>query len=261
MAIGWWFDGIFQLNSFAKTFQRSQTNSSLDKGKALNRVYGPRQKSSAKNYSYHPKHLRTYKKIPLHLINQMTKTQFELALTSKLTEREKKALKPHLNLILQTAEAYQLDPIWMLSIIRTESSFKTHAVSPKNALGLMQIRPSTAQFIYELQKRPSKSVEDLMLPAENVELGAFYLKRLLYNFKFNFEHAMLAYNLGPNRFRQMLKEKELMDLNQWNYISSVDKNYRFFVSSFYGYYLEHLKWNQYFFGNSLNQNKLSYFSP
>ena len=93
-------------------------------------------------------------------------------------------------LINRAAEHAGLPPAIVHSIARAESGFRQDALSPKGAIGLMQLMPGTAA---ELNADPHD-------PAQNAEAGARYLRDLLQKYE-NDPHqvskAVAAYNAGP----------------------------------------------------------------
>ncbi|MDI7197000.1 lytic transglycosylase domain-containing protein [Leptospira santarosai] len=90
-------------------------------------------------------------------------------------------------IIRRESEKNHLDPFLVQSIIKAESGFKADAISPKGAIGLMQLMPSTANLL---------GVDDPSDPAENVAGGTKFLSDLLNKYK-NLDHALAAYNAGP----------------------------------------------------------------
>ncbi|AOP43896.1 transglycosylase SLT domain-containing protein [Edwardsiella piscicida] len=83
--------------------------------------------------------------------------------------------------IIQTAAAqYNLDPKLIKAIIQVESSYNPRAVSPSNAIGLMQIKADGAGCdAYRYQgKRGCPDSDDLYDPVTNIRLGAAYLSAL-----------------------------------------------------------------------------------
>jgi soluble lytic murein transglycosylase-like protein len=85
------------------------------------------------------------------------------------------------------ADKYGL-PRWLVrSVMSAESGFQPQAVSPKGAVGLMQLMPGTAG---ELGADPSD-------PAQNADAGARYLRDLLVRYNWRLWHAAAAYNAGP----------------------------------------------------------------
>ena len=94
----------------------------------------------------------------------------------------------------------------ILAMIRQESAFYVSARSRANALGLMQILPSTARRVArELKVSYSKSklTKD---PTYNLTLGQSYLAGLLEEFEGSYVLAVAAYNAGPSRSRRWLRE-------------------------------------------------------
>ena len=79
-------------------------------------------------------------------------------------------------------------PVQLLhSVIRVESNYNPNAVSPKGALGLMQLIPATARRF---------GVDNVFNPLENLEGGARYLRYLLDLYGGNYPLALAAYNAG-----------------------------------------------------------------
>jgi soluble lytic murein transglycosylase-like protein len=88
---------------------------------------------------------------------------------------------------------YRIDPDLVNSVIRAESGFKIHAVSPKGAQGLMQLMPGTASKL---------GVPNAFDPEANVDGGTRYLRELLERYNFDLVKALAAYNAGPHRVEQ-----------------------------------------------------------
>lgn len=87
----------------------------------------------------------------------------------------------------ETARKYGLPVNFLRSVIKAESGFRTDAVSPKGAIGLMQLMPDTARMLGA----------DPTDPAQNLEAGARYLRELLQKYDHGAWHALAAYNAGP----------------------------------------------------------------
>jgi soluble lytic murein transglycosylase-like protein len=95
-----------------------------------------------------------------------------------------------LALIADTAAKYQVPPAFVASIVAAESQFDCSAVSPKGAIGLMQLMPSTAQ----------QFGADPAVPAQNIEAGTRYLRWLMDRYqkrRNSLHHVIAAYNAGP----------------------------------------------------------------
>lgn len=102
--------------------------------------------------------------------------------------------KTDLNEVVNQASGrYRLDPDLVNSVIKAESGFKVHAVSPKGAQGLMQLMPGTASQL---------GVPNAFDPQANVEGGTRYLRELLERYNFDMVKALAAYNAGPQRVEQ-----------------------------------------------------------
>ena len=87
----------------------------------------------------------------------------------------------------EVARTYNLDPKLLHAIAKVESNYNPRAVSPKGALGVMQLIPSTARLV---------GVSDPFDPRENIQGGARYLRYLLDKFG-DLTLALAAYNAGP----------------------------------------------------------------
>lgn len=85
------------------------------------------------------------------------------------------------------ADKYGLPRQLVRSVMSAESGFQTGAVSPKGAIGLMQLMPSTAVTLGV----------DPRDPAQNADAGARYLRALLEKYHGALYHALAAYNAGP----------------------------------------------------------------
>ena len=90
-------------------------------------------------------------------------------------------------LVDAAAKRHGLPANFVHSVVAAESAYKPDAVSPKGAIGLMQLMPATAQA-YGADPRN---------PAQNVEAGTALLRELLIKYNGDARRALAAYNAGP----------------------------------------------------------------
>ena len=98
------------------------------------------------------------------------------------------------NIVVKNAREYLLEPALVYAVIKTESNFDEKAKSKSNALGLMQILPTTADWIAK-ELNVSFNESDLFVPEVNVRFGCFYLKYLYDKFG-DTDVVVAAYNAG-----------------------------------------------------------------
>ncbi|MBZ5587620.1 MAG: lytic transglycosylase domain-containing protein [Acidobacteriia bacterium] len=94
--------------------------------------------------------------------------------------------------VIATATRVGIDPALILAVVDVESGQVPDAVSPKGAMGLMQVLPETAAEV---------GFPDPADPAQNLEAGCRYLAALLDTFGGDVELALAAYNAGPGAVR------------------------------------------------------------
>jgi hypothetical protein len=112
------------------------------------------------------------------------------------------------------ADRYGLPRELVRSVMAAESGFQPAAVSPKGAIGLMQLMPGTAQSLGV----------DAHDPAQNVDAGARYLRDLLEKYNYGLRHALAAYNAGPgavDKYNGVPPYRETID-----YIGRIERKLR-----------------------------------
>lgn len=105
--------------------------------------------------------------------------------------------------ILQLSEKYEVDPVFVMAVIKTESSFNPKAKGKAGEIGLMQLKPDTAEWIAKkigLKWRGPKSLEN---PVTNVTLGLAYFDLLRDRFPGHANKYISSYNIGPNKVSRM----------------------------------------------------------
>jgi soluble lytic murein transglycosylase-like protein len=119
-------------------------------------------------------------------------------------------------LIQEAARRNGLRPEFVQSVAAVESNFHTNAISPKGAIGLMQLMPGTAAAL-------GANPQD---PAQNADAGARYLRQLLTRYKDSADPvrlALAAYNAGPGAVD---RHKDIPPYRETQaYVEKVLKNY------------------------------------
>jgi hypothetical protein len=111
--------------------------------------------------------------------------------------------------VAEEARRAGYDPLLILAIIDVESEFDVDAVSSRGARGLMQIQPVTLHWFAEKQGLRLTKEEMAADPALCVRLGIRYLRALQDRFGGDLSMALMAYNAGPDRIRQAIREHGL----------------------------------------------------
>ncbi|MBF0545039.1 MAG: transglycosylase SLT domain-containing protein [Candidatus Riflebacteria bacterium] len=105
------------------------------------------------------------------------------------------------------AGKYRLDPYWALSIMREESHFNPKTCSKSNAMGLMQILPSTGKWILGKVGEHGKFHADMLWSIErNIKYGVWYLNYLKELFAGDMFLAAAAYNGGQGNIKRKVEE-------------------------------------------------------
>lgn len=186
----------------------------------------------------------------LEFIEGSNRVEAEKKIVNLLPRNLRIKAKNYIRATLIICEKYQIDPLWVLSVMWTESHFRPFIESSVGAHGLMQVMPSTRKYLYRQMKRRGEALivekEDFMMrqyfnfniPPKhykkyvrklvNIELGVVYLKRLLKRFNYNHKYATVAYNMGPSWTNRRLK-KNLPVGNNNQYLSKVMKAYKYLV--------------------------------
>ncbi len=111
----------------------------------------------------------------------------------------------HEETVREEAARNNLDPAVVAAVIDTESGFVADSRSDAGAVGLMQVRPETAEFIAGLPRRPSPSPGRIAEPDVNIAYGARFLRYLIDRYG-SLDLALAAYNGGPANLGRWLEE-------------------------------------------------------
>ena len=109
--------------------------------------------------------------------------------------------------IRAAATEFSLDPAYVASVVLAESSFDAEAVSSAGAIGLMQIMPSTGEWIAG-KLDDAFDVQRLYEPSVNLRYGCWYLRFLLDRYDGDMRTASTAYHQGQGRVDEWLQDPE-----------------------------------------------------
>ena len=116
--------------------------------------------------------------------------------------------------ISDLAYSYGIRPSFVHAVIKAESNYNPRAISPKGALGLMQLMPQTARRY---------GVKNVLSPAENVEGGLRYLRHLLDLYESKPALTLAAYNAGEGAVDRYRGVPPYAETRQ--YVQRVNKYY------------------------------------
>jgi Transglycosylase SLT domain len=117
--------------------------------------------------------------------------------------------------IAEASRRFRIPAAWIRDVMRAESAAMQRAVSPKGAMGLMQIMPDTwdeLRIRYRLGKDPYD-------PRDNILAGAAYLREL--HDRYGSPGFLAAYNAGPKRYEDYLSRKRLLPAETRTYIAAL----------------------------------------
>jgi len=114
----------------------------------------------------------------------------DLTLFTPPPEKSQTSILAYDHWIRAACRKHSLDPALVMAVIHAESQFDPLAVSPKGAVGLMQLSPMVTREL---------GIDDPFDPELNIDGGVRYLKDLLDTFDGDKELALAAYNAGPTQ--------------------------------------------------------------
>lgn len=101
-----------------------------------------------------------------------------------------------------------LDPYMVAAVIRTESNFNPRAKSNKDAYGLMQITPETAEWVSNKMKLKDFEMSKLYEPEYSIKMGCWYLRDLANEFNNDPKLYLAAYNGGRGNVEKWLNDSK-----------------------------------------------------
>lgn len=142
--------------------------------------------------------------------------------------------RPYASTVERLEQRYSLPADLVYSVMRQESEFRPDARSHVGAVGLMQLMPGTAERA--ARELAIEHQSDRLTQAEyNIELGAFYLGKLLGSFDQRVALAVASYNAGPHAVSRWLSGGKNLPLDIWaaripyqetrNYLARVMSNW------------------------------------
>ncbi len=117
-------------------------------------------------------------------------------------------------MIQEQAAKLKLSPILIASLIRQESGFGLRAQSTSNAYGLMQlIGPTAQEVVGDLALKDVVLPEDIFQPQLNIQMGSFYLAKMIRVYRGHVPFGLAAYNAGAKRLQNFFYSRaEIKDL-------------------------------------------------
>lgn len=109
----------------------------------------------------------------------------------------------------------QLDPYLVASLVRQESEFNPAALSPANAMGLMQLLPHVGRNVAKEEKIRNFSSNELFVPNTNILLGTRYFRHMVDHYHGQVEYALAAYNAGEDRVDDWRSSGDFKDVEEF----------------------------------------------
>jgi soluble lytic murein transglycosylase len=109
------------------------------------------------------------------------------------------------SVIYSESKKYHYDPLFLVSMILTESTFKKHQVSDSGAVGLMQLLPATGRKMANQAGVTWAGDSTLSQPEANIKIGSYYLFQYILRYQ-DVKKALVAYNVGETKLRGIEQE-------------------------------------------------------
>lgn len=125
--------------------------------------------------------------------------------------------------VITEANHFQMDPLFLLAVISTESKFNVDARGRHGEIGLMQVLPKTALWL--AARAGYTEYFNLEDPATNIRIGATYLAQLRHKFNNNTRRYIGAYNMGVSNVNRLVAKKVEPAIYPGRVISNYTKIY------------------------------------
>lgn len=144
---------------------------------------------------------------------------------------QKRVLK-YSPILIKIAKEIKVDKKLLLSIAWAESHFNPEAESYVGALGIMQVKPMTQEYIFDKTNEEEVRILYTKLLSKfsdidysiisNLLAGSLYVKYLLKKYDGDMQKAVIAYNIGPTGTYRLIKKNE--NLNKHRYFIKISNN-------------------------------------
>ncbi len=124
--------------------------------------------------------------------------------------------------IFSESRKYGYDPMFVMAVIMTESSFRKGQISPKGARGLMQVVPFVGADVASRAGVDWEGTETLYEPEQNIKVGTRHLFEQILKFG-DVKKALVSYNLGETRLRSLMRRDRPLPKQ---YLKTVEENYK-----------------------------------
>ncbi len=132
--------------------------------------------------------------------------------------------KKYDEIVAKYAEKYAVPQELVFAVIKAESGFDADAVSHVGAIGLMQIIPSTCEWLAEYHLSENASTLSLYDAETNIRYGVYYLQYLFSRFG-SWEKALIAYNWGEGNLSDFLEDEGYTDGDYYSIPVRETRNY------------------------------------
>lgn len=122
--------------------------------------------------------------------------------------------------VSEAATRANIPPAWITAVMRAESTGDVSAVSPKGAMGLMQIMPDTWRELRTMLNLGADPYD----PRDNITAGAAYLRWL--HDRYGDAGFLAAYNAGPGRYEELLRSSRTLPDETQKYVARVTRMLR-----------------------------------